>query len=74
MYAMGTLLLHSNDAQKQRYLPSIAAGKLRLQAFGVIEPTKGTDASSIKTFARREGNSYSSAFRRSGRRATSIPT
>ena len=56
MYTMGTVLRHGNDAQKAKYLPGIASGKLRLQAFGVTEPTSGTDTSSLKTFAKREGN------------------
>ena len=54
MYIMGTLLRHGSDAQERQYLPKIAAGELRLQAFGVTEPTSGTDTTSIKTFARRE--------------------
>lgn len=58
MYMMGALLRHGNDAQKKAYLPRIAANELRLQAFGVTEPTSGTDTSSIKTFARREGDHY----------------
>ncbi len=58
MYIMGTLLRHGSEAQKQEFLPQIAAGSLRLQAFGVTEPTSGTDTSSIKTFARREGDEY----------------
>lgn len=58
MYIMGTLLRHGSDAQKQLYLPKIASGELRLQAFGVTEPTSGTDTASIKTFARREGDHY----------------
>jgi alkylation response protein AidB-like acyl-CoA dehydrogenase len=58
MYIMGTLLRHGNEAQKQATLPRIAAGELRLQAFGVTEPTSGTDTSAIKTFARREGDHY----------------
>ncbi len=58
MYIMGTLLRHGNEAQKQAYLPGIASGELRLQAFGVTEPTSGTDTSSIKTFAKREGDHY----------------
>jgi alkylation response protein AidB-like acyl-CoA dehydrogenase len=58
MYTMGTLLRHGSDAQKARYLPRIASGELRLQAFGVTEPTSGTDTTRIKTFARREGNNY----------------
>ena len=56
MYTMGTVLRHGNDAQKAKYLPGIASGKLRLQAFGVTEPTSGTDTSSLKTFAKRDGN------------------
>lgn len=58
MYTMGTLLRHGNDAQKARYLPNIAAGKLRLQAFGVTEPTSGTDTLALRTFARRDGDVY----------------
>jgi alkylation response protein AidB-like acyl-CoA dehydrogenase len=58
MYIMGTLLRHGSAAQKRAYLPRIASGELRLQAFGVTEPTSGTDTGSIKTFARREGDHY----------------
>ena len=58
MYTMGTVLRHGSAAQKQQYLPGIASGALRLQAFGVTEPTSGTDTSSLKTFARREGDHY----------------
>ncbi|WP_127520735.1 acyl-CoA dehydrogenase family protein [Mesorhizobium sp. Z1-4] len=58
MYVMGTVLRHGSEAQKQQYLPAIAAGELRLQAFGVTEPTSGTDTTSIRTFARREGEEY----------------
>lgn len=58
MYIMGALLRHGNDQQKARYLPKIAVGSLRLQAFGVTEPTSGTDTTSIKTFAKREGSDY----------------
>lgn len=58
MYIMGALLRHGSEAQKQAYLPAIAAGELRLQAFGVTEPTSGTDTSSIRTFARRDGDHY----------------
>jgi alkylation response protein AidB-like acyl-CoA dehydrogenase len=58
MYVMGTVLRHGTEAQKAAYLPKIAAGELRLQAFGVTEPTSGTDTTSIKTFARRDGDSY----------------
>ncbi len=58
MYIMGTLLRHGSDAQKRQYLPKIASGDLRLQAFGVTEPTSGTDTTSLRTFARREGDHY----------------
>ncbi|MFZ0261362.1 MAG: acyl-CoA dehydrogenase family protein [Pseudolabrys sp.] len=58
MYTMGTILRHGSDAQKQRYLPLIASGELRLQAFGVTEPTSGTDTLSLRTVARREGNDH----------------
>jgi alkylation response protein AidB-like acyl-CoA dehydrogenase len=58
MYTMGTLLRHGSDAQKQTYLPEIAAGRLRLQAFGVTEPSSGTDTGALKTTARREGDHY----------------
>lgn len=58
MYVMGTVLRHGSEAQKKKYLPQIASGKLRLQAFGVTEPTSGTDTSSIRTTARRDGDHY----------------
>ena len=58
MYTMGTLLRHGSDAQKQRYLPGIAAGRLRLQAFGVTEPGSGTDTTRIRTRAERDGDAY----------------
>ena len=58
MYVMGTLLKHGSAAQKSAYLPGIASGALRLQAFGVTEPGSGTDTSRIRTFARREGDDY----------------
>ena len=58
MYVMGTLLRHGSTAQKERYLPRIAAGELRLQAFGVTEPTTGSDTTQIKTRAVREGDHY----------------
>lgn len=58
MYVMGTVLRHGSEAQKKKYLPDVAAGKTRLQAFAVTEPTSGTDTTSIKTFARREGDHY----------------
>jgi len=58
MYTMGTVLRHGTDDQKRRYLPEIAAGKLRMQAFGVTEPDAGSDTTRISTFARREGDEY----------------
>jgi len=58
MYTMGTLLRHGNDDQKARYLPRVASGELRLQAFGVTEPTSGTDTLSLRTVAKREGDTY----------------
>ena len=58
MYIMGTLLRHGSVEQKRRYLPGIAAGELRLQAFGVTEPTTGTDTTRLKTRAERAGDSY----------------
>ena len=58
MYIMGTLLRHGSAAQKRQYLPKIATGELRLQAFGVTEPTAGTDTSSIRTTAARRGDNY----------------
>ena len=58
MYTMGTILKHGSADQKQAYLPAIARGDLRLQAFGVTEPTAGTDTTRISTFARRDGDSY----------------
>ena len=58
MYIMGTLLRHGSDAQKQEYLPKIASGELRLQAFGVTEPTTGTDTTQLKTMAVRDGDRY----------------
>ena len=58
MYTMGTLLRHGSEAQKQKYLPEIASGALRLQAFAVTEPSSGTDTTRIKTRAVRDGNDY----------------
>ncbi|MER9435791.1 acyl-CoA dehydrogenase family protein [Mesorhizobium sp. M0618] len=58
MYTMGTLLRHGSEAQKQRYLPKIAAGELRLQAFGVTEPSSGTDTGALKTTARLDGEHF----------------
>jgi acyl-CoA dehydrogenase len=58
MYVMGTVLRHGSEAQKRKYLPDVASGKTRLQAFGVTEPTSGTDTTSIKTFAKKQGDHY----------------
>ena len=58
MYTMGTVLRHGSDVQKAKFLPGIAEGSLRLQAFGVTEPTSGTDTTALRTVARRDGNEY----------------
>src|SRR5262249_6474134 len=54
----GTLLRHGSQAQKKKYLPSVASGKLRLQAFAVSEPATGSDTTQMKTMAQRQGNKY----------------
>ena len=58
MYTMGTLLRHGSESQKQQYLPAIAEGSLRLQAFGVTEPTSGSDTGALKTTAQLDGDHY----------------
>src|SRR3954451_24348669 len=58
MYTMGTLLRHGSDAQKERWLPGVASGEYRLQAFGVTEPTSGSDTLALRTTAVREGDHY----------------
>ena len=58
MYTMGTLLRYGSDSQKQQYLPAIAEGSLRLQAFGVTEPTSGSDTGALKTTAQLDGDHY----------------
>ena len=58
MYTMGTVMRHGSEAQKKKYLPDIAAGKVRLQAFGVTEPTTGLNTLRLKTMARRDGDKY----------------
>lgn len=58
MYTMGTILRHGSDTQKKQYLPSISDGSLRLQAFGVTEPTSGTDTTALRTTAKRSGDHY----------------
>ena len=75
MYIMGTLLRHGSEEQKQRYLPQIASGELRLQAFGVTEPTPGSDTTQHQD-ARpcATATATSSTARRCGSRASSIPT
>ena len=75
MYTMGTMLRHGSAAQKARYLPQIASGELRLQAFGVTEPTSGTDTliSAHDGACAKATTTTSSTARRSGPRAPSIP-
>ena len=58
MYTMGSILRHADEEKKQKYLPKIATGELRLQAFGVTEPTSGTDTTRIRTTARKDGNEW----------------
>jgi len=58
MYTMGTLLRHGSEQQKETYLPKIASGELRLQAFGVTEPSSGTDTTALKTRAVKQGDNY----------------
>ena len=58
MYVMGTVLKHGSSEQKARYLPAVASGEMRLQAFAVTEPDAGTDTTRVSTFARREGDRY----------------
>ncbi len=58
MYVMGAVLRHGNDSQKSKYLPAIASGELRLQSFGVTEPSTGTDTTNLKTTAKRDGDDY----------------
>ncbi len=58
MYIMGTVLRHGSEEQKRKFLPEIAAGRIRLQAFGVTEPTTGSDTTQLKTRAVRDGDSY----------------
>lgn len=58
LYTMGTVLRHGSAEQKAKYLPGVASGELRLQAFGVTEPSSGTDTTSLRTFARLEGDRY----------------
>lgn len=58
MYTMGALLRHGSEEQKQRYLPKIASGELRLQSFGITEPTAGSDTTSIQTTAVKKGDRY----------------
>lgn len=58
MYTMGTVLRHGTELQKRAYLPKIASGELRLQAFGVTEPTSGTDTTNLRTVARKTGDTY----------------
>ena len=74
MYTMGTLLQHGSEEQKREYLPQIASGELRLQAFGVTEPTSGTDTTQHPhDGAARRQTSIASAARRCSSRAPSTP-
>ena len=73
MYTMASLLNHGSEAQKRKYLPRIADGSLRLQAFGVTEPDAGSNTTEIKTFARSKVPAATSSMaRRSGPRATAV--
>ena len=74
VYTMGTLLRHGSDAQKAEYLPSIASGELRLQAFGVTEPEAGTDTTSLRTTRSATATTTSSTAARCTSRASSSPT
>ncbi len=74
MYVMGTLLRHGSDAQRERWLPQIAAGTLRLQAFAVTEPGAGSDTTRIQTRAAAPAAAIASTARRSGPRARCTPT
>ncbi len=74
MYVMGTLLRHGSEEQKRRWLPDIASGKLRLQAFAVTEEASGTDTSAIATTARRDGNATSSVDGSFGPAGPNTPT
>src|SRR5204862_4063107 len=58
MYIMGTVLRHGSEAQKRQYLPKIATGELRLQAFGVTEPNSGSDTTKLQTTAIKQGDRY----------------
>ena len=74
MYVMGSVLRHGSDEQKARYLPKIASGELRLQSFGVTEPTTGTDTTSLKTTAVRDGDHYRISGQKFGSTALSTRT
>jgi acyl-CoA dehydrogenase len=74
MYTMGTVMRHGSAAQKQKYLTGIASGELRLQAFGVTEPTSGTDTLSLRTVAEKKGNDrYVVNGQKIGRRVPNTP-
>ena len=73
MYNMGTLLRNGSEAQKRKYLPDIAAGKLRIQSMAVTEPTTGTDTTKIATTAVRKGGRYVVNGQKVWSRASSIP-
>ena len=74
MYIMGTLLRHGSEEQKRRLLPAIARGEIRLQAFGVTEPTTGSDTTKLQTVARKVGDRYVVNGQKTGSHARSIRT
>jgi acyl-CoA dehydrogenase len=74
MYIMGTVLRHGSEEQKRRYLPKIASGELRLQAFGVTEPTTGSDTTKLKTREVKQGNHYVINGQKGGLHAPGVPT
>src|SRR3982074_3197498 len=73
MYTMGTLLRHGSDAQKERWLPGIAAGEVRLQAFGGKEPNSGSHTLALRATAVREGDHYIIKGQKTGTRGANIP-
>src|SRR3546814_13313019 len=74
MYVMGTLLRHGSEEQKARYLPRVATGDLRLQAFGVPEPASGTDARRLNTTAQQGGDNYVENAQNACKRTAATPT
>ena len=74
MYTMGTVLRHGSEEQKAKFLPKIASGELRLQAFGVTEPTAGTDTTSLTTTAVKTDDGYLINGKKFGLHGQSTPT